>query len=379
MTDRTEQLNTIIRDRIRKGGGWIRFDEFMQAALYEPELGYYESSQAFGEQGDFVTGVSMGPWLALALTDLIYWGWKNMGEPEQWHLIEQGGGEGKLLLDVVNILQDSSMPQPAQIIAVESSKMMRQRQKKHYDQAGVIVTQYSRLTDVSVGENCLMFCNELLDAMPVRCFEYSGNGLYERGVVNHAHGFGWQKRTDPLEDSTVIPETITSTWPEKYSSEWNPNLELWQQDVASVVQRGYVFCVDYGYARSEYYRSQRHEGTLLGHKQHQVSEDVLSLPGSMDITAHIDFSSLRASGLAYEMQPIVFMTQGAWLAQSPSVQKKIESMATEPGQHLDEIAHIKRLMLPFGMGELFKLYLQARHVPNNTPPHLSSFNRLGLL
>jgi len=195
MTDRTEQLNTIIRDRIRKRGGWIRFDEFMQTALYEPELGYYESSQAFGEQGDFVTGVSMGPWLALALKDLIYWGWKSMGKPDHWHLIEQGGGEGKLLLDVIAFLEGCAMPQPEQIIAVEGSRMMRQRQKKRYEQAGVMVAQHSSLTDVGAGENYLMFCNELLDAMPVRCFEYSGDEMYERGVVNNAQGFGWKKKT----------------------------------------------------------------------------------------------------------------------------------------------------------------------------------------
>ncbi len=33
----------LIRDEIRQRGGWMRFERFMELALYTPGLGYYSS------------------------------------------------------------------------------------------------------------------------------------------------------------------------------------------------------------------------------------------------------------------------------------------------------------------------------------------------
>lgn len=379
MTDRKLQLKTILQGRIRAAGGWIPFDEFMHAALYEPKLGYYENRQVLGEQGDFVTATSMGRWLSLALMDLIDWGWHSLGSPDRWCLIEQGGGEGQLLVDVVQLVREHGLREPAQVIAVEASEQMRERQRKHYELAGVEVKQVVKLSDIDGCENNLMFCNELLDALPVRCFEYAGGRLYERGVVSTGRGFDWQRGPELSVDGPPISADIKSGWAEGYVSEWNPGLENWQQDVASAIGRGYIFCVDYGYPRKEYYRPQRREGTLLAHSRHRTREDVLTEPGSMDITAHVDFSALRLAGTEHNLLPVTFMSQGAWLAQSPSVQRRIENMAVHPDQHLDEMAHLKRLIMPFGMGEVFKLYVQANHAPVEPPPYLSGFNRLDTL
>jgi SAM-dependent MidA family methyltransferase len=379
MTDRKWQLTSILQSRIRRAGGWIPFDGFMNAALYEPGLGYYESQQAFGERGDFVTASSMGRWLSLALMDLIDWGWRRLGSPDSWCLIEQGGGDGRLLVDLVQLVRERGLREPAQVIAVEASEHMRERQRENYDLAGIEVKQVARLSDVDRCENGLMFCNELLDAMPVRCFEYAGEKLYERGVINAGEGFGWQRGPEVTVGGPRIPEDIRSGWTEGYISEWNPGLENWQREVASAIGRGYIFCVDYGYPRKEYYRPQRREGTLLAHSGHRTREDVLTDPGSMDITAHVDFSALRLAGIEHGLLPVTFMSQGAWLAQSPSVQEWIENMAASPDQYLDEMSHLKRLMLPFGMGEIFKLYVQASHAPVDAPPYLSRFNRLDAL
>lgn len=39
----------------------ISFERFMEMALYEPGLGYYETHRDIGRQGDFYTNVSIGP------------------------------------------------------------------------------------------------------------------------------------------------------------------------------------------------------------------------------------------------------------------------------------------------------------------------------
>ncbi len=50
------ELTGLIRQRITDAGGWIRFGDYMDLALYAPGLGYYSAgSTKFGEGGDFVT------------------------------------------------------------------------------------------------------------------------------------------------------------------------------------------------------------------------------------------------------------------------------------------------------------------------------------
>src|SRR5436853_5320368 len=53
-------LGELIAERIRTGGP-ISFAEFMDIALYHPELGYYaRAAQRSGRAGDFFTSVDVG-------------------------------------------------------------------------------------------------------------------------------------------------------------------------------------------------------------------------------------------------------------------------------------------------------------------------------
>lgn len=372
-------MNSTITEMIQGNDGWIPFDRFMNAALYEPGHGYYEMRRVFGEQGDFITAPAMGPWLSLAMADLVCWGWESLGRPAEWSLLEQGGGEGNLLVAVTALLHERKIVQPTRIIAVEQSCQMRQRQKTCYAEAGLSVIQTSCLSSVAHLENCIFLCNELFDAFPARCFEFRNASMLERGVSAHNGGFIWQCSAETLNDGPDIDPELITRWQEGYCSEWNPGLAGWQQDVAAVIQRGYLFCVDYGYTQTEYYRPQRCEGTLLAHSGHRTREDILLLPGSMDITAHVDFSALQKAGQDHGMQGTTFMTQGAWMSQSPIVLRRIEAMANTPEWASGEAENIKRLLMPFGMGELFKLYIQSAQAPVVVPPFLSRYNRIDCL
>ncbi|MDX8391226.1 MAG: SAM-dependent methyltransferase [Mariprofundaceae bacterium] len=376
----SEALNEQIRQNMGREGGWLTFASFMQQALYTPDLGYYESAKVFGKDGDFVTGVDVGPWLALGMADLVVWGWRQLGSPETWTVIEQGGGEGRLLCDVLKILRDNSIPLPTRVIAVEKSAPMRARQALAYADSGMDVVQVASLADVSAEENALFFCNELPDAFPVRCFSRRGGVMRERGVgLNAAGDFAWQEREfdDVAEvDMPSIDADFMHAWPDGYISEWNPQLGAWQADVGRAMQRGFVFCVDYGYAQSEYYRPQRIEGTLLAHLQHQVTPDVLSDPGSRDITAHVDFTALGRAGMTAGLTMNCWMAQGAWLAQSPSVQAHIQQIVAQGSdKNTALLAEAKRMLMPQGMGDLFKISIQGKDMDAKKPDYLTAFDR----
>jgi len=369
-------LEEVIRRQIRDAGGWLGFDAFMQSALYAPGLGYYETATAFGEEGDFVTAAALGPWLALGLADLIDWSWKQMGKPSRWCLLEQGGGNGRLLCEVMRTLQALDMTLPSRLVAVEASAAMRARQRDAYAQAGLVVMQAAGLHEVEPQECCFMFCNELPDAFPVRCFRWQHGEMYERGVALQEGAFVWRVAPEPMQETPAIDSVLTAKWPDGYVSEWCPGLAAWQREVSRVVRRGHVACIDYGYPASEYYRPGRCEGTLMAHHGHLGLEDVLSAPGQRDITAHVDFTSLVRAGSSAGLSVVSFMGQGGWLAQSPGIQRRIRALATvRTPEAMREMAHAKRMLLPVGMGETFKLCVQAVGLADDSPPFLTRFDR----
>lgn len=389
------KLAHAIRTEMDRYGGWLSFEQWMSMALYEPELGYYETSRVFGEQGDFVTAVDMGPWLGLGFADLVCWSWRQLGQPESWVLLEQGGGSGRLMQQVTQVLSKDGVTMPL-LVSVEASGHMRQRQQLLFEQEKLRVLQFETLAQwqqsqseygISHRTPCVMLSNELPDAFPVKCLIKQGDDIYERGVAVKQDSWVWKQAEQSLEDQKLqhIDSAIVEQWPQGYISEWNPHLQQWQQDVAGVADKLVVLTVDYGYTQQEYYRPNRVEGTLMGHLQHQAIHDVLSVSmddlGKMDLTAHVDFTHLAKSGLDVGLQPVVFTTQGAWLAQSPSVAMLVQQYAEKPDvQSMRDVSFAKQLMMPFGMGETFKLLIQQKNMPDTQPPEfLGSFNYVSRL
>ena len=372
-----DKLNKQVMKAVQASGGCLPFDTYMNMALFEPELGYYESRQVFGAEGDFITGIDLGPWLGLGFTDLMVWGWEQLGKPNDWVLLEQGGGSGRLLTQVMQHLQAFDVALP-QCIAVERSAYMRQRQVELYQEKGLDVRIVADLDAVDTELPVLMMCNELVDAFPVKTFVYRQGHYWERSVTVQDGTYQWHECETPMAPPPHIDADIQASWSDGYISEYNPMLDAWQQSVARVVGNGFVFCVDYGYAQREYYRSTRQEGTLMGHQGHQVLDDVLTAEvGSCDITAHVDFTALARAGEAWGFQTTSFITQGAWLAQSPSVQAAIQALAQEGSvEAMQAMAQAKRMLLPMGMGESFKLLIQGMQ-HDVCPAYLTPLDRKG--
>ncbi|MDQ6951704.1 MAG: SAM-dependent methyltransferase [Mariprofundales bacterium] len=354
----------------------IPFSEWMANALYDPTDGYYETHTVFADQGDFVTAANLGGWAALAFADLIVWSWQSLGSPSSWALVEQGGGDGQLLLDVVRNIRHLNLPEPI-IYSVEHCTAMRGRQSELFSQHGVAVMQCASLKGMPPLANAVLMSNELPDAFPVRRFVSRADGLHEMMVAQDGAHFVWQEHEAVLTDGPEIAPAIMGQWREGYVSEWNPNLASWLQHSAAVAQRSVLLCVDYGFAQREYYRPERSDGTLMGHARHQVVEDVLTMAGECDITAHVDFSALHRAAAGAGIAGQIFTPQWAWLAQSPSVQKRLAEVAVKGDlASVQAVAQAKRLMLPQGMGETFKLYLATHGIASVSPDYLRGFNRL---
>src|SRR2546421_2520583 len=56
--------------------------------------------------------------------------------------------------------------------------------------------------------------------------------------------------------------------------------------------RGFVLTVDYGYPRLEFYATERTAGTLQSFAKHRRASSPLDEVGRVDITAHVDWTSV---------------------------------------------------------------------------------------
>src|SRR4051812_3197960 len=96
----------IIQEVIRREGP-VRFDQFMEQALYHPELGYYGSGRCqIGRRGDYFTNVSVGPLFGKILAAQFTGMWEVLGRPDEFTIVEQGAHSGAFAKDVLEALRE---------------------------------------------------------------------------------------------------------------------------------------------------------------------------------------------------------------------------------------------------------------------------------
>src|SRR5262249_18519909 len=93
---RRVSLSDRLRDRIAREGP-ISFYDFMRAALYDPDEGYYARGGAIGDGGDFVTSPSVTP--AFARSPARLFAVESDAIEGPIALVEVGAGNGRFLED----------------------------------------------------------------------------------------------------------------------------------------------------------------------------------------------------------------------------------------------------------------------------------------
>src|SRR6266571_5224741 len=83
-----------LRRRIREQGP-ITFADFMEAALYDPEEGFY-TRPPVGEGGHFVTSPHVSRVFGELSGRQVEQMWEALGRPEPFSIVEAGAGDGTL-------------------------------------------------------------------------------------------------------------------------------------------------------------------------------------------------------------------------------------------------------------------------------------------
>lgn len=345
-----------IKQRIDDRGGDISFADYMQMALYEPGLGYYVAGASkFGAQGDFVTAPEISSFFSCALSRQAEQIMQNLAANQ---ILEFGAGRGVMARDVLLSLQ-SRDALPEQYFILELSPDLKQRQQATLADAGLqdAVTWLDQLPDGFAG---VVLANEILDAMPVERCRVQGNELQQQCVVSKGDGLALSWRAAPH----GWPDYLYNL-PNKYVSEWNPNIVPWIAGLSNALERGVALLIDYGFPRTSYYRPDREDGTLMCHYRHLAHADALVYPGLQDITASVDFTAVAEAAVAADLQVSGYSSQAAFLIGAGLELCLQDALADNQDKLLQFSSEIKRLTLPSEMGERFQVMALSKnyHTP----------------
>ncbi len=352
--DRNTTLTQLIRQTIEEQGGAISFATFMALALYAPNLGYYTAANIkLGKHGDFMTAPEISPFFARCLANQCQQIFTDLPKSD---FLEIGGGSGIFAADLLLALEKLHAL-PNRYLMFEISPDLRTRQKqcieKHCPHLASRVVWLDQLPTAMTG---IIFANEVLDALPVHCFQITAEGAKECCVSWHDDQFVWSLNTPSADLANAIIKLETEQpLPIGYRSEIHLTITPWIQSLANCLQQGVILCIDYGYGRAEYYHPDRSMGTLKCFSEHRHSDDPLHLVGLQDITAHVDFTQVTESALAAGLSLKGYTTQAAFLMNCGLLEMAESLLSKQEYEKTQQIQAIKQLLLPSEMGELVKV------------------------
>lgn len=142
----------------------VRFDEFLDDALYGPR-GFYTTGGRAGRRGDFITSPEVGPLFGAVLARWCDAMWRELGSPDDFHVYDLGAGPGTLARSILASAPECLGGDPSRYVAVEVSAQQRSRHPEG-------VTSIESLPEGSLSG--VVIANELVDNVPFRLMVFDG-------------------------------------------------------------------------------------------------------------------------------------------------------------------------------------------------------------
>jgi SAM-dependent MidA family methyltransferase len=350
----------------------ITFARFMDLALNHPDLGYYRSPENRPtREGDFLTAPETHPIFGWTLARRLEHFWAELDRPSPFRLVEYGSGSGTLALTLLEGFRRHGrldLLEAVRYTPVESNQHRLEDLARRFDEAGRArllalpspgASARGTASAGAVSVDGVLIANEFLDALPVHRVLLRGGTLSELFVAEHETSFQEESRLALVVGEPSTPDLAARLADDGVSlaegqvAEICLGLEPWLAEVSERLERGFVLILDYGYEASELYGPHHLAGTLLGYRGHRVVDDPLAEPGSVDLTAHVDFTALPRLGKRHGLRTVASATQSEFLV-AAGLEAEWEAIRTAPD--LDAAAYmaarsaIVRLLDPRHLG-----------------------------
>lgn len=381
-----------LADRIARFGS-IRFDELVEAALYDAADGFFAS---LGEGGrgragragsDFITSAEVGPLFGAVLARWIDARWEELDRPDPFVVVEAGAGRGAL---AISILAASPVCTPAlRYVLVERSAALRAQQAEHLalsHPAEVLGPDGDGDADGGVSSPAagtgplvcalpdlpaqpvsgVVLANELLDNVPFRLFERVesleadelGGSRRLRRPIPPSSGSAprWAEVRVTVDAGRFVELLVPadddlagrldSLAPDARPGErvpWQADAGEWLRRALGVLRRGSVLVFDYTSATTAQLAARPVDEWVRTYRGHERGTAPLEGPGTQDITVEVAVDQLATVAAPDEQH-----RQDEWLRRWG-----IEGMVAEGRRIWSERA---------GVGDLAALRARSRAV-----------------
>ena len=307
--------------------------------MAEANAAYYAARDPLGRDGDFITAPEIsqmfGELTGLWLADL----WDQAGRPPAAY-VELGPGRGTLAADALRAMRPVGLAPPVHF--VETSPALRAQQAARLPGAA----WHDDIATLPHDRPLLIVANEFFDALPVRQIVSTYSGWRERMVAHDGEAFMTVPGTTPFD--AAIPDRLRGA-PAGSIVETSPAAVAIMRGLARriVAQGGAAIVIDYGYAEHA-------AGDTLQSVHAHAYADPFALPGTRDLTAHVDFSALADAARAEGAIVHGPADQGDWL-EALGLATRAEMLAKATPARAAEIEGRRaRLADADQMGTLFK-------------------------
>ena len=332
-----ERLRELIRAR-----GPIPFRDWMEAALYDPEFGYYTRTdrKRWGREGDYRTSAERSELFAATFARYFAKLYEELGSPSQWTILEGGAGDGTFARRVQHALEDAY--------------------PRVFEATRYHISEIHDAAEPSDPLNpTLYFSNELLDAFPVHRLVNEGE-LYV--TLDAENNFIWSIGPFSTLRLTEFVDEHSIKFARGQIIEVNLAIDDWLSSVASTLKHGgFVITVDYGAEASELYDPVlRPNGTLRAFSRHGFVDHVLSAPGEYDITSSVNWTQVKATGERLGLRVVEFDSQDRFLLRAgllDELGRRLKRIEKESDQ-LRLTTDAREMILPGGMASSFQVLVQ---------------------
>lgn len=305
-------LSEIIQDTIQKEGP-ISFRDFMEMALYYPELGYYTSAKnKIGKEGDFYTSPYLTNVFGHVIAKQLEEMWQLTGKKD-FTIVEYGAGMGSLCIDILSQLKaNRKFYKKLKYCIIEKSEAMRTKEQNAITDSHICekVYWYNSINEIPAFTGCVI-ANEVLDNFSVHKVVMVKDELMEV-FVGYNNGF-----VEVLKPAQAILKDyfrqLEVQLPVDFCTEVNLQAIDWIKNISASLTKGFVLTIDYGYPSSELYQIHRRSGTIACYNKHTVNDLPYTNIGQQDITTHVNFSALNLWGAKNGLMNCGFTNQSQFL------------------------------------------------------------------
>lgn len=338
--------------------GPMPLSRYMNLCLGDPVSGYYMTRDPFGHSGDFTTapevsqmfGELVGAWLVSA--------WQMLGSPSKIRLVELGPGRGTLMADCLRSLAlEPDLMRGLEIDMVDMSPTLIAAQQEKLSHAPCPVRWHATLPDSDAPT--LLIANEFFDALPVHILVKTDNGVAERHVVAAQEG---KLVFADLPTKLQISQSHIDAIPYGTVFELSPERNDVAKNIAAGINAnsGAALLIDYGYVQP------KTGATFQALTNHQPV-DPLDQPGVADLTALVDFTSLKKCFQSWGIHVSGPVSQMDFLLDLGLLERAGRLGSDQPQKIQSGLQQaVSRLVSPDEMGTLFKV-LAATSFDNPMP------------